>query len=242
MFVSSATPQAPPGARAASYDGRIYRYCQAGASDLVAGNVVQGPAIQAGNLALAVNTTSGVAGVTVQGQGAASVAVTAVSSVGANVYADGYLAIASGAGQGLLYSINNHAAISTGATGAFNLYSPEDTLQVSITTTSTVSIMQNPYKGVIQSPITTATGMIVGVAGYIIKATQWGWIQTWGPAAVITEGTPALGAPVTGTAISSGGFVAVYTTATLLTQQLVGYMMQIGVASQECFVDLRISP
>ena len=236
MFVSSSTQQHPLGTRGSTPDGRIYRYVKAGAVDLIAGNVIQSPATVAGHLALAVNTTSGGTSI-----GSTNFAVTCASSVAANFYAEGYAVIASGAGQGVgPLSINNHAAVSTGATGVFNLYA-EDGFPVAITTTTTISLIKNKYNGVIQMPAATATGVIVGVATYIITANQFGWIQTWGVSSVLGADTTAIGAWVYGPATACGQ-ASGFTATTLLTGQAIGHLLQANVAAQYVAVDLTISP
>jgi len=247
MFVSSATQVHPLGTRGSTADGRVYRYVKAGGADLVAGNVIQSPAIPAGQLTKAINATSAV------GLGATLITVTCASSVAAGFYNEGYLIVASGAGQGFLYTINNHPAVSTGASGIFRLYD-EDALQVAVTITSTVSLIPNKYGGVIRTPVTTATGVIVGVATYVITSLQFGWIQTWGPCAVLGGDTNALGSPVDGVSSTAGrirafvvsSVVPVATTSQTVTGtatgQLIGYLLQTNVDGQWIAVDLTISP
>lgn len=233
MFEDSATQKHPLGTRGYTPDGRAYRYAKAGATT-IAGEVQQSPATVVGNLAKAVNTTSAVS------VGATTISVTMASAVAAGFYNEGYLVIASGAGQGGVYSVNSHALVSTGATGAFRLYD-EDALIVAITTTSTVSLLPNKYAGVIQAPVSTATGRIAGVATYVITAGNFGWIQTWGPCAVKGDDTTAIGAPVNGIA-GTAGRASGFTAAGLLTGQAIGNLMQAAVAAQWVMVDLTISP
>lgn len=239
MFVSSSTQQHPLGTRGYTPDGRAYRYALAGAVDLIAGTVVQSPAAIAGHQTLAVNTTSGVA------VGATSVAVTCASAAATNFYAEGYAIIASGAGQGYLYSIDKSPAVSTGATGQFTFYAPEDAIQVAITTTSTVTLVANKYRGVIIVPATTATGLVVGVATYVITAAQYGWIQTWGPCATLSNDASAMGQLVNGIAATCGRVAFMSSpavTACAIVGQFVGHVYQTGVAGQWVIVDLRIAP
>lgn len=233
-FVSTAVGQYDLGTRGYTRDGRAFRYVLNGAAALVAGEVTQSPAFTVGNSALAVNTTSGVSA------GATIISVTCASTVAAGFYNDGYLMVASGAGQGLTYQIKSHPAVSTGATGAFTLYD-EDALTVAITTTSTISLAPSKYNGVVQMPVTTATGEVVGVACYPIAITQYGWIQTWGPCGVKGSDTTALGAPVTALATTAGR-ASGFTAATLLTGQVIGNLMQASIAAQWVFVDLKIAP
>lgn len=243
-FVSSATPLFELGARGYTRDGRVFRYVLSGTSALVAGEVIQSPATIAGHLTLTVNTTSGTA------IGATTISLTCGSTVAVGFYNQGHLIVASGAGQGLTYQINNHPAVSTGATGAFKLYD-EDGLAVAITTTSTVSLIANKYSGVIQAPVTTATGVVVGVATYAIAATQYGWLQTWGIAAVRGGDTNALGSAIDGVASTAGrarGWVQATGGATtsflgsVATGQAIGYLLQTNVDGQFVAVDLRIAP
>lgn len=247
MFVSSAAQLHPLGTRGSTADGRVYRYCKAGGSDLVAGNVIQSPATPAGQLTKAINTTSAVA------LGATLITLTCASSVAAGFYNEGYLIVASGAGQGLVYTVNNHAAVSTGATGIFRLYD-EDALVVAVTITSTVSLIPNKYNGVIRVPVTTATGVVVGVATYVIVSLQFGWVQTWGPCAVLGGDTNALGTAVDGVSSTAGrirGFITSSVVPSASTSQTVtgsatgqpiGYLLQTNVDGQWVAVDLTISP
>lgn len=249
MFISSSTQVHPLGTRGYDDMGRAYRYARAGASDLVAGNVIQGVGAVAGHLTLAVNTTSG--GTT---PGSMSIAVTAVSAISTGLYNEGLLIVASGSGQGTAYKINSCPAVSTGATGAFTLYF-EDAMPVmtnmTIATSSKISLIPNPYMNVIQAPVTTLTGPIAGVCTYPITATQYGWLQTWGPAPVLSNDTTALGDPVIGVGSTAGrveGWVAATSGATstflgnLTRGGAIGYMMAVGVQGEVRPVFLTIAP
>lgn len=235
MFVSSPTSQHPLGTRGYSEDGRAFRYAKAGVSDLVAGQVLQSPAIVPGHLALALATSVGATTI-----GSIAIGATVASSAAANLYAEGFLQVSAGLGQGYNYRIQQHAAVSTGATGTFNLY-PEDALVVALGATSVVALIANKYNGVIQAPVTTATGEIVGVAPYVISATQFGWIQTWGDCPVLMSGAGALGSPLVGISATAGG-AATATAASLLVNQAIGFLRQIGVDTKYNAVTLRISP
>lgn len=235
---SSATAFHPLGTRRADKFGNIFRYAKAGAVDLAAGAVVQSSVFVAGHSALAVNTTSNV------GIGATAIAITCASTAAAGFYNDGFAAIASGAGQGYKYYIASHPAVSTGATGVFTFYN-EDALLVALTTTSTVTLFANKYANVLVVPVTTATGIVLGVAPYVITAAQYGWIQTWGLCVALTEGTPALGQWMNGIAATSGRVAAMSSpavTGNSIIGQPTAVMGQLGVAGQYCIVDLRVSP
>jgi len=227
-FVSTATPTHTIGTRAVSDDGCVYRYVKAGAVDLVAGNVIQGPATIPNHLA---NTPPAVA------IGAKSFTYTpGNTAAAAQFYAGGYLQVDTTPGNGYRYVIDSHLAITASTAFTLNLRDP---IQVALTTSSRVGLMPNKYNGVLQFPVTTATGPVVGVATYIISANQYGWVQTKGPASVLISGTPALGAYVM-TPSAVAGSAIILTTTNLVVAQIVGTMLQIGVDTKNNFVDLKI--
>lgn len=249
MFISSATQQHPLGTRGYDDMGRAYAYARAGAVDLVAGNVIQGVGVVTGHLTLTPHTTTG--GTT---PGSVQIMVTCVSAVSTGLYNEGLLIVASGSGQGTEYKINSCPAVSTGATGLFTLYF-EDAIPVmtnmTIATSSKISLLANPFMNCIQAPVTTATGPIAGVCTYPITATQYGWLQTWGPAPVLSNDTTALGSPVVGVGSTAGrveGWVAATSGATstflgnLTRGPVIGYMMAVGVQGEVRPVFLTIRP
>lgn len=230
MFVSSASAQHKLGTRGYTEDGRAFRYVKAGASDLVAGNTIQSPAIVANHLA---NTPPAAA------IGTKSFTYTPGATLGtADQYADGWLQVDTTPGNGYTLGINGHAAFASATAFTLNL---DDPIQVALTTSSRVGLLANPYNGVIQFPVTTATGSLVGIATYVITAAQYGWIQTWGPCSVLIAGTPALGAEVLAPGTAAGAAV-VMTTTNLVVAQTVGRMCQVGVDGKNNFVFLRIAP
>lgn len=230
-FVSSATPAHRLGTRAVDQDGRVFRYVKAGASDLVAGNVLQSPAIVPNHLA---NTPPAVA------IGATSFTYTPGATLGtAGQYNDGFLQVDTTPGNGYTYGISNHLAFASGTAFTLNL---KDPIQVALTTSSRVGLIANKYNGVIQLPVTTATGTIVGIATYVISANQYGWIGTWGQFSVLTTGTPALGAMVMGPGTAAGAAQVVVAAGTLIVAQIIGHMAQVGVDGKNNFVEVRINP
>ncbi len=233
MWVSSATQQHPLGTRGVTPDGRVFRYAKAGASDLVAGNCLQSPAVITTHLA---NTPPAVSA------GATSFQYTPGATAGAaNLYAEGYLQVDTTPGNGYTYTVKDHPAITASTAFTLNL-DADDPVQVALTTSSRVGLLANPYNGVIQFPVTTATGILVGVAAYVIAAGEYGWIQTWGPCSVLINGTPALGAAVVSPSATTAGSVDVITTTNLVTAQIVGNMCQVGVSTKDNFVWLKVAP
>lgn len=223
--------QFPLGTRCKTRDGRMFRYMQAGAVLLVPGNVIQGPAILVNHLAL---TPSAAA------LGATQVVATLGATAAAeNLYADGYLQVDTTPGNGYVYQVDSHLAVLSSGVITVNLRK-DDPVQVALTTSSRVGLLQNQYKGGIQAPVTTATGIIIGVAVSAIAINNYGWVQTHGIASPLINGTPALGANVLGISGTTAGSVDIETAAPLIVSQRIGRMAQIGVSTKNNFVFLTI--
>lgn len=227
LFSSSATMRHQLGEKFVTGDGRKFRYVKAGASALVVGNVIQAPAQvtthdQLTPVAAAVGATQ------------ISVALDATNDATLNQYAGGWAVIDTTPGLGYAYPISGHPLIAASATGIFSLAMP---IQVALTTSSRVTLVPNPYSGVIQSPVTTLTGAVVGVAVYPIAANEYGWVQTGGPAAVLIAGTPAVGAAVVVPATAAGAVVVDGAAAATI---VIGSMMVTGVDGKVLPVLLNI--
>lgn len=224
-----ATQRHPLGTLAFTRDGRAFRYAKAGASDLVVGNLLQGPAPSANHLALTPAAAAiGDKSVT------ATLGATAASE---NEYAEGYLQVDTTPGNGYGYSISGHAAISSSGSGAFAL-DPSDPIVVALTTSSRVGLHRNPYRGVIQTP-TTVTAAVVGAAVAPITAAYFGWIQVAGPCPMLINGTPGVGIGVVVGATTAGS-VDVAAVAAEINVRIIGHMMQVGVSTKNNMVNLRI--
>lgn len=231
---NSATRNHAIGTRFQTRDGRVFRYALAGAADLVAGNVIQGPATIALHLA---NTPPAVA------IGATSFTYTpGATAAAANFYEGGWLQVDTTPGNGEQYGIASHLAITASTAFTLNL-APDDPIRVALTTSSRVGLIANKWRGVIQMPATTATGVLAGVAPCVITAAQHGWLQTWGQySGVLIAGTPALGAIVMAPGATAGAAEIIVAAGTLIVAQIVGNMMQVGVSGKNNAVDLHISP
>lgn len=217
LWSSSATAETYLGARLITRDGRVFRYVLAGAADLVAGNVIQAPAQIANHQQL----TPVAAAI-----GAISVTVALGATLATvNQYANGLAIIDTTPGLGYAYPILSHPAAALSTSVVLTL-PPDSPIQVALTTSSRVSLQANPYSGVIQSPITTLTGAVVGVAVYPITANQYGWIQVRGAAGVLIAGTPAVGLAVVVPGTAAG---CVVIDGAAAATQVVGAMMVTGV-------------
>lgn len=193
LFSSSATQFHEPGFMAVGED-RVFRYAKAGAL-LVTGNCLQSPAQTTGWAQLVCRVTA---------IGATQLLfTTGGTALAENDLADGYAVIQEATGAGFTYHIKSNAAIGTTSNGALNLVDGE-TIQVALDGTSKVTLTVNPFKSVIQHPVTTATSSAIGGCVFPIASGEWGWVQTRGLGAGLIAGTPAVGQPVTSTGAVAG--------------------------------------
>lgn len=232
LFSSSATQAHQLGTLGLTRDGRRFRYCKAGASALVVGNVIQAPAqiTNHQNLVAVVTTYGATVG------DKYLVATLGGTAATANQYAEGWAIIDTTPGLGYAYPISGHAA-QTSTTGNVTLRLADDApVQVVLSGSSRISLQQNPYNGVIQAPVTTLTGSVVGVAVYPITASEYGWIQVGGPGAVLISGTPGVGFLIGATGAAAGAG-AIWSS----THPVIGTIMVTGQNGKVQAVYLRIS-
>lgn len=189
-FQSSSTPVHSVGQIGYTADGRTFRYVKAGASNLVVGNALQAPVEDTDHDDVAVRATAA---------GSLELLITTGSGNGAldaGEYDYGLAVVDTTPGLGYAYKIERHAAIAASTNGSLFLV-PSDPVQVALTTSSKVTLVKNPYNGVIQLPATTLTNVCVGGCIYVIEAGYYGWIQSRGPGAALISGTPGAGQPIT---------------------------------------------
>lgn len=216
LYSSSATQGAPLGTRVTDGAGQSYRYVKAGASALVVGNVLQAPAQI---------TTHDQLTPAAAAAGATSITVTldATNAVVEDQYAEGFAIVDTTPGLGYAYPIKSHPAAAASAAVVLQLDLP---VQVALTTSSRVTLVPNRYKGVIQSPVTTLTGAVVGVATYPIAAGEFGWIGTGGILPTLIAGTPGVGLAVVVPGTSAG---CVVVDGAAAATEVVGSMVVTGV-------------
>jgi hypothetical protein len=215
LYQSKSTADVPLGTIAYTADGRMFRYARCGATATVAGKLYQTAAELTNHDNLAVSAAS---------IGATRITVTlGNTAVTANQYAGGMLAVDTTAGVGYGYIISSHPAADASAACVFTIDPPG--LIVALDTNSRVTLTPSPYADVIITPATTLTGAPVGVATYIIAATEYGWLQVKGPAAVLIQGTPGVGNAVVSPGSAAG---AVTTDPANAATPIIGTMMVAG--------------
>ena len=175
--VTGTTHLHPYGTRMVLPDGRVFYYGQTDGAQTAGAICQSAVGIANHDMDLATNTASA---------GDKSVTVTVGgTAVTANQYADGYLYVNDGTGEGHIYKIRQHDAISSSGSGAINLYDG-DAIATGFAAATIAGLAKNPYKDFIVYP-TTSTGHAVGVAATDFDDDDFGWLQTWGPAAVLCD-------------------------------------------------------
>ena len=206
-------------------DGRELVLVRAGAAALVPGKLMQGPAETTAFEKLAMTVPTAYPATA----GLFQVLVTNGNTVlNVNQFAGGYFIVASSTGAGQILKIASHQPAAASATFVVTL---EDPIQTTLSATSTVSLQNNPYDGIIVAPGGTATGSLVGVSLYNIAAStaatyngttgaltangvaQYGIIQTHGPVACLIASTTTIGYPL-GPSQSVAGALTVATLTT----------------------------
>jgi hypothetical protein len=214
-FVNPATDPQPVslGTQAIDEAGNRYRYARAGAL-LTVGNALQASVPVPNHQA----TTAAAAAV-----GDTTLTMTLGATLAtANQYAEGFAIVYVTPGNGYKYRIKSHPAAAQSASLTVTLYS-DNPVVVALTTASKISLVANPYADVIQTPVTTLTGAVVGGACAPIPSGYCGWIQTGGVFAGLIDGTPAVGQSLSCPAAVAGGFaINSGTLAIVATAMIVG--------------------
>lgn len=236
-YEQSAAQLYPLGARLLHHDGRVFRYASAGAT-LVAGDLIQS-AVNGGTTTLQKDLTVA----TSSAVGAyAGYATVATDTIAANLFTDGYYIVSDGTaaqGCGTMYQIKSHPT-SAAASIAFTFYEP---IRVAITAgSSKVGLMTNPYKAVIQAPITTPTGMIVGVAPIAVTSAYYFWLQTWGLANILIKTALTAGTAVVRDVTAAGSAGVQAAGASSLGTEVIGYAPSVTDTTDNGFVFLTIAP
>lgn len=206
-------------------DGRELALVRNGTVALTAGKIVQSAAEVTAHEKLAMTVPTAYPATA----GTFQILVTNGTTVlNANKFQGGYLITASGTGAGQTLKISSHQPAANGATF---VVTTEDPIQTTLDVTTTVSLLANPYDGVVISP-TTATGTPVGITLYGIAAStaasfnatsgalttngvaQYGLVLTHGPAVCLIDTTTNVGYPL-GPSKSVAGALTVATLTTV---------------------------
>lgn len=222
----------PLGTVGRTEDGRVFRFALMGATAAVAGSLYQATVPVANHVGL--TPTAAAVGATV-------ISVTlGATAISANDYRDGQVSVdvTTGTSGGITYMIGAHPAVL--ASGVFAVPLKENhQVQVAIAATAnTVSLYHSEYWKVIVAA-TSYTQRIVGVAPVVIAAASYGWLQTQGPAFVLTQGTVVIAEPVVGSATTAGACSPVAAGGSETTQ-VIGTCMHVGATTNFSLIRLSL--
>lgn len=216
-------------------DGREFVYAQAGGTALNTGKLMQQAVVTSGH-------TKDLNPASTAAIGATAVTITnSTTAITANMYAEGYLFTNDAAGEGYLYKIKSHPAESTGSGSCEITLEEGSALRVALTTSSEVGLRKHPCDEVVVAP-TTFTGIVVGMAVREVTANYYCWLQTKGPACVLTYGTVIVGKAVTRSATTAGA-VDVYPLNSVDAsgqQPMLGNVLSVASSAEYSLVDLNV--
>ena len=224
------------GTRMAFADGRVYHYTEVGGTAIASGRLVQPVAATAAHdMDLAWSAGAAAGGTTI---------TTGTSlTVTLNQYKEGWLYTNDGAGEGQIYPIKSNTAVSSAA-GCVCTIDEEDGFVIALTATSSLfGVMPNLYKDTIVQP-TTITQAAVGVSPTTMTADYYGWLQTWGPCALLNTGTTwVIGAQLASGETGAAGAAILLDSSGAPDNQSVGFAMGPQPADADFgFMYLTISP
>lgn len=187
VYRTSTIKLMPLGIQGATRDGRLFRYGLAGAVTLAPGKVNQIPAVVSTHQNIAVQTAA------VVGDTQLIVTLGATNATTAGQYDDGYVIAYDVSGVGQSLRISGTPVLSASTSGPFLLGDPVAT---AILTTGKVNLEQNMWSNALVYATGATTLLCNGVVNVSLPATNYGWFQTRGTAAVLTNGTIAAGSGV----------------------------------------------
>jgi hypothetical protein len=173
IMQESSTQNFPLGYKLELEDGRIFRYCKAGAVALVAGCMSGSPLVATERD----DTVNGAVAISV---GATSFTQTAVGTITANQFQDGMACFVDDTGEGLQYKIKSNTAAAAAAETTVTLYDP---IVTATGTTTSCILVVSPYTGLIITPDDVIKAM--GVPTIPVTALYYFWSQTGGLATVL---------------------------------------------------------
>jgi len=207
--------------------GKWFRLALAGGSALVVGNVLQSSVIdtQFDDMAVPAAVASGATG---------NIAITnGTTTVVAHAYEGGTAEVSVTPGLGEEYTIIAHNTPTSGGTLNLVLDRP---IRTAWTTSTKVTLRRSPWSGVIQAPATTLTGSVAGVANYAIPSGSYGFVQTAGVGAALSDATSI----IAGSAVASPSGTAGCVTLGVAGLPNVGFAMRAAASGKTIPVFITI--
>ena len=231
VYETGGTMLYPLGTKLITPSGSVFRYAEMGATIGVANKLYQGETrstdwvTQAATVALAAGDT------TITFRPAAGTALVA------NDLAGGTVLVEETDDLGHIYQVKSHPA-AAGAADCVLTLEDEVTVKVAVAVAASnvLTAMKNPWKDTVIAPVTTPTAMAAGIPRVIIAANEWGWMQTYGVASCLVNGTWVLEGPLTDGSTAAGGLMP----AAADTDLPIAVAMIVGVAGDfgHCFLIL----
>lgn len=232
LYTSSTTPGEGLTVGQLAWDGKAgkaFRYALVGASNLVAGNLLQEPAQDTTyeNMAIGVAGAVGDLFLSVT-NGTATITNAQYMGGSIGVYTAGTVPV------GDEYTITGLAGtLTTG--GAMQVYLDRP-LRYAVTTSAKVSMKRPVASGVVQFPVTTQTGMPAGVAIFANTAATYAWIQTHGPVTALSDASTFAVGSMLSPSLAVAGAVGVNVAGT--THGTIGWARQAAASAKgiACFL------
>ena len=220
------------------YGERIYKYMRMGAVAGVAGNLYQDVVPLAGHIDEVIGTHA---------IGATAIdftpAVAVTDDLTADELQDGYFWPNDEAGEGGIYKIRSHPAITGAVLGVLTLIDP---LAAAIVAAGTGTVLHAPGRSVIIHP-SPPTAPIFGVAMRAFTAAYYGWAQTWGPGVGLVDGTVVIGESVVASDAVDGAVEPADQAITEAApptghgERLLGYVMAVNATTEYAGIYWKIS-
>jgi len=210
---------------------RVWRYALNGAVALVPGYTCQTAASAGSEHDMDMVTAAA-------DVGDYDITITPTSSVSMtkDQYKEGYLFTNDLAGEGQCLKIKSHPAITHNETGVITCYDP---VTLALTASTLTGVRRNPYSGVVITPDTTLTGMIVGACDIPVTIAYYFWMQTGGDIAIHGIGTLVLGDAVSGIT-SSGTVDGCVGPVEAYTHPVIGFCRNVGVTTDKSLIFLTL--
>lgn len=226
LYSSSANPIAEIGQLIFGDNGKAFKYALAGET-LVVGNVLQSSVVdtQFDDMAVAANVAIGQDKI---------VLTNGTTAVTANQFVGGTVEFSVTPHLGGEYTIVGHSTAANG--GALTIYLDRP-LRTAITSAASKATMRrSPWSGVIQLP-TTQTGTPAGVAIYAIPSGEYGWVQTSGVAAVLSDNSTFAVGSALANSVAAAGACGVFVAGT--ARSFLGHAMRAAASGKTIPVQLN---
>lgn len=216
----SEDPAHVPGLLAIDRFGDLYRYVQAGASNISAGKLQIAPAPKTNHHNVAWASGGAI------GSNKVTVTLGATAAV-ANEYAGGILSVNDATGEGSTYRISGHPAADSAGTLEVTIYG---SFYEALVSGSEVTLTHNTFNGVVEG--TDEERLPAGIPSIDITATYWGWAKTHGQSAALADETLNLGALLTIGTSTAGAVEEMDDLTTNITDIAIGYAHVAGVDTE----------